>query len=342
MRKPAPKRWIYLAAGFFVVSSPASQASESESAWPRERNVPETLASVLCERTAAAGDLMANGLFDAQVDVVTLKPKITSAKITNSTAKDRAVALAQRSESLGFAYGTCQDGHAWAAAFAAPEAVTIKDSVVFVPRSAKALCGPKSLKVLFVPEKKGRSFVVPLTDDLTARLPEAKGYASVVCSPKIFPASGPREWALIPVGGAKSNARDIAPVTGFLNEAELLAWINQKRTEERLPELKLDRELTDAARGLLNGRFIRHDLWALNTAKTSLLKRGIEGLGENRVGGNNLAEAAGLLWMSPAHRDLILNPKADTAGLAVTKDEQGVFLVVLVGRRTPKPVARYQ
>ena len=184
--------------------------------------------------------------------------------------------------------------------------------------------------------------MVALTDELSGRLPATKGYASVLCSPKIFPASGPREWALIPVGGAKSNARDIAPVTGFLNEAELLAWINQKRTAERLPELKLDRELTDAARGLLNGHFIRHDLRALNTTKTSLLKRGIEGLGENRVGGNNLAEAAGLLWMSPAHRDLILNPKADTAGLAVTKDEQGVFLVMLVGRRTPKPVARYQ
>ena len=184
--------------------------------------------------------------------------------------------------------------------------------------------------------------MVPLTDDLTARLPEAKGYASVLCSPKIFSASGPREWALIPVGGAKSNARDIAPVAGFLNEAELLAWINQKRTEERLPELKLDRELTDAARGLLNGQTIRHDLRALNTAKTSLLKRGIEGLGENRVGGNNLAEAAGLLWISPAHRDLILNPKADMVGINVTKDDQSVFVVMLVGRRTPKPVARYQ
>jgi uncharacterized protein YkwD len=145
---------------------------------------------------------------------------------------------------------------------------------------------------------------------------------------------------LIPVGGAKRNARDIPPVGGFLTEAELLAWINQKRTEERLPELKLDRELTDAARGLLNGQTIRHDLRALNTAKISLLKRGIEGLGENRVGGNNLAEAAGLLWMSPAHRDLILNPKADTAGLAVTKDEQGVFLVMLVGKKTTGAVAK--
>ena len=307
---------------------------------PVERLVPMPLASTLCERSIQAADLVSNGLYDAQVDVIVLRPKDSQAKIQGSAVKQRAIELASESQQLGYSYGVCDRGHAWVMTYPSPEPVTLDSRILTVSKKAAQNCLPKSLKVLFAAEQKGRSFLVPLEEDLRARLPDSKGYVSVVCSPVQFPASGPREWALISLGGAKVNAADLLPPQGLANQDDLTQWINQKRLTANLANLTVDGESTAAATVLAARALIHHDLNALSKIRSALDKKGLEVFGENRVQGKSLAEIAGLLWMSPSHRDLLLHPNAETMGLALKETEAGFFAVMLVGRKKAGPVAK--
>ncbi len=307
---------------------------------PVERAVPMPLASTLCERPIQSADLVSNGLYDAQVDVIVLRPKDSQSKIQGSIVKQRAVELATATQQLGYSYGVCDNGHGWVMTFPSPVPVTLNSRILTVSKKAAQNCLPKSLRVLFSAEQKGRSFLVPLDGELTAKLPDSKGYASVVCSPLQFAASGPREWALISLGGAKINAADLLPPQGLSNQEALIQWINQKRLAANLPNLTVDGELTAASSGLAARKLIHHDLNALSKIRSALDKKGLEVFGENRVQGRSLAEMAGLLWMSPSHRDLILHPNADAMGFAVRETEAGFFAVMLVGRKIAGPVAK--
>ena len=320
------------------VASAASLPKAPEK--PVERAVPMPLASTLCERSIQAADLVSNGLYDAQVDVIVLRPKDSQYKIQGSLVKHRAVELATTSQQLGYSYGVCDNGHGWVMTFPSPEPVTLDSRILTVSKKAAQKCLPRSLKVLFAAEQKGRSFLVPLDGELTATLPDSKGYASVVCSPAQFSASGPREWALISLGGAKVNAADLLPPQGLASQEALTQWINQKRLTANLPSLNIDSELTAASTGLATRKLIHHDLSALSKIRSALGKKGIEVFGENRVQGKSLAEIAGLLWMSPSHRDLLLHPNADAMGFAVKETEAGFFAVMLVGRKASGPVAK--
>lgn len=307
---------------------------------PVERTVPMPLASTVCDRPIQAADLVSNGLYDAQVDVIVLRPKDSKSKIQGSLVKQRAIELATASQQLGYSYGVCDNGQGWVMTFPSPEPITLNSRILTVSKKAAQNCLPKSLKVLFAAEQKGRSFLVPLDGELTAKLPDSKGYASVVCSPVQFAASGPREWALISLGGAKINASDLLPPQGLSNQEALIEWINQKRLAANLPNLTVDGELTAAATGLAARKLIHHDLNALSKIRSALDKKGLEVFGENRVQGKSLAEIAGLLWMSPSHRDLLLHPNAEAMGFAVRETEAGFFAVMLVGRKIAGPVAK--
>lgn len=320
-----------------VVSAASLPVAPSK---PVERAVPMPLVSTLCDRPIQAADLVSHGLYDAQVDVIVLRPKDSQTKIQGSLVKQRAVELATASQQLGYSYGVCDNGHGWVLTFPAPEPVTLNSRTLTVSKKAAQNCLPKSLKVLFASEQKGRSFLVPLNHDFAAQLPDSKGYASVVCSPAQFAVSGPREWALISLGGAKVNAADLLPPQGLANQEALIQWVNQKRLAANLPNLAIDRELTAASKSLAARKLIHHDLSALSRVRSALDKKGMEVFGENRVQGKSLAEIAGLLWMSPSHRDLLLHPNAETMGLAVKETNAGLFAVMLVGRKIAGPVAK--
>ena len=307
---------------------------------PVERLLPASLSALACERPLQAVDLAKNGLFDAQVDMIRLTPKSTSSKVTIVAARERAISLAKANQQLGYAYGVCEDGSAWVAAFPAPSPLKLDGAIVSLDDSAGRVCMPKTLRVLFAPENRGRSFLVPLQTGFSARLPDARGYASVSCTPRQFESSGQREWALIALGGAKVNAIDVLPPLGLRDKEAFLNWINQKRRAENLPDFNLNEELNSAAVALMQSKVIHHNLEALNRARAQLQKKGIELTGENRVQGKSLAEAAGLLWISPSHRDLLLSPTSDMIGMSVFSDSDHAFVAMLAGRKTQSPVAK--
>jgi uncharacterized protein YkwD len=324
---------------FFSFSASAAQINLAKNSVV-ERSLPITLASILCERPIQSADLVSNGLYDAQVSAVILSPKDNGAKIPAAVIKEKALSLANSGQQLGYSYGLCDNGTAWAVTFPAPEAVSLESSILNLPKAAMSQCAKNNLKIIFSPEQRGRSFLVPMESELTARLPSSKGYASVICTPNKFLSSGPREWALIPLGGAKVNPSDLLPLQGLANKEAFLDWVNQKRRAENLLNFTVDGELTAAATGLAVRKTIHHDMDALAKVRANLQKNGFDLAGENRVEGKSLAEVAGLLWMSPGHRDLLLSPTAEHLGLSVANSETGVFAVMLVGRKIPGSVAR--
>lgn len=341
MGTSAKRACVILTCVLGPLASVASAASlPLATAKPVERAVPMMLASTLCERPIQAADLVSNGLYDAQVDVIVLRTKDSQTKIPGSFVRQKAAELATTSQQLGYSFGVCDNGQGWVMTFPSPEPVTLDSRILTVSKKAAQNCLPKSLKVLFAAEQKGRSFLVPLDGELTAKLPDSKGYASVVCSPVQFAASGPREWALISLGGAKVNAADLLPPQGLASQEALTQWINQKRLAANLTNLSSNGELTAAATGLAARNLIHHDLNALSKIRAALDKKGLEVFGENRVQGTSLAELAGLLWMSPSHRDLLLHPNAETMGFFVKETEAGFFAVMLVGRKKSGPVAK--
>ena len=309
-----------------------------------ERRIPAALSAILCERRAVDIDFISNGIFDAQIEITTLKPKNSASKVTADIAKKRALELAKAGEQLGYAFGVCQDGNAWVGTFPGPAGVELTESDLRLPAAAKTICAKGSLQVLFASEQRGRSMSVPLSEELFARLPAQKGYVSVTCVPKMFPDSGPREWALIPTGGVGYKTPEMAAGDqGALGES-LLKWINEKRHGERLPPFSNDQALEVATKSLARQKTVHHNLTALAKVKIDLLKKGIEPLGEDRAGGRTLGEIAGLLWRSPAHRDLLLNPVGQMAGITVASANDGQFMTVILVARNPASgaVAKYQ
>lgn len=314
-----------------------------------ERNIPPALAQILCERNAVAEDFVKNGVFDAQIEVTVMKPKESLPKEASEGARKKLLAMAQKrsramaekSEQLGYAFGVCEDGAAWAVTFPAPYPITVEDGELTIPEKArKEICSHGSIKVLYVPEKKGRGVSIPISRNLTAKLPSQSGYIGVMCTPNAFLNSGPREWAIIPIAGVTSqNLVSAAPPDATL-EIQLISWINEKRKLELLGPLVSDSELSAAAKRLLLGRNIQHNIHALTVAHMALahVDRGL--FGENRVAGRTVSELIDLLWMSPAHRDLILHPVADAVGITVSKTPEGLFAVIVVGRKVTGPVAK--
>jgi uncharacterized protein YkwD len=304
-----------------------------------ERQLPIALSAVLCERPATADDLFKNGIYDAQIQVVRLNAKGGS-KVSRQKAMDRAKKLASDHDQGAFAHGLCNDGGAWAMALPASEPVTVDGEQLKVSANLNRLCVPGSLKALFVPELKGRSLALTVSKNNIASLPNSKGYASVSCVLNQNKNNGSRELALVPVAGASIDAAVIGKKSFTKIEENLSAWVNEKRRLENLPPLTENGDLDSAAKGLVSKKMILHNVEALTKLRISLNAKGIEPQGENRVQGRSLNELAGLLWISPSHRDLILSPTADVLGVALTNDEAGKFAVIVVGKKVGGAVAK--
>ena len=343
MKNPGMNCFTNLALGFFIFQNSVQAAVKSTFANSSERRIPATLSAILCQRQAVDSDFISHGVFDAQIEITTLRPKDSSSKITAKIAQKRARELAQASEQLGYASGICDDGSAWVGTFPGPAGIELSGSELRLPMAAKSICANNSLKVLFAAERRGRSMSVPFSEDLVARIPAQKGFVSVSCVPKIFSDSGPREWALFPTESSRYNVPELRPSLNESSEESLIKWINARRQGDSLPPLAMDKDLEAASKVLAVQTSVRHNLPALSRVRNDLAKLNVQPLGEDRANGKTIGEIAGLLWRSPGHRDLLLNPSGQIAGITVSKNIDGSLMaVVLIGQRSSgRNVAKY-
>lgn len=181
---------------------------------------------------------------------------------------------------------------------------------------------------------------IVLGKNFVGEVPKTKGYVSVSCVHSDKQNSGPREWALIPLHGAKSSAGELFAINGSTDEDALFVWINDQRKILNLSPLELNDELANAAKISLGDMAIRHNRKGLQDLRQSLGNKNIDPLGEDRVSGVSINELAGLLWMSPSHRDLLIDPSAEVVGCSVKKTDRGYFAVVMTGKKSAGSVAK--
>ena len=322
----------------FGVVSPRGTSED-----PAQRSLPGDLALILCERDAIAADFQKHGIVDAQISVKRLTPKNPQDHLKPAALRERAIKHAAMTDNSSFAFGRCADGSAWMVSMPARDQIVVEAETMRIPVGIATSCVKDTLEIRFAAEKRGRSFAVPRTlatnGDLIATLPGMKGFIGVSCIFSRRTQSGPRELALMPVGGVVLGAltKDMENVR---SEGDMLRWINRRRAEESLPPLAISEDLTLAAKSLIGRASISHDLVAMAKISDGLRVRGIDPIGEDRAMGSSFADIALMFWQSPAHRDLFLHPRGHLYGAASQTTENGIFVSVVVGDRGQAPVAR--
>lgn len=158
-----------------------------------------------------------------------------------------------------------------------------------------------------------------------------------VCTPKVPRWSGPRLLALsVPPKVAELFA---ATKKGYAlgtlsSQSELLQFFNAVREEKGLSKLSLDKQLSTLAALVSKNESITHDK-RLSEQWLGLPSHKVQvtAIGENKVKFQTYDEAAKLLWVSPAHIDLLLHSNADAIGLHASKTPSGNLLSLVVGKR---------
>lgn len=153
------------------------------------------------------------------------------------------------------------------------------------------------------------------------------GTVGVQCYPKTPKQQGPSLWFLLPVG---RGPLDEAPFEGARVQApaDILQWVNRARAGVGRAPLIMAPAAAHILTQELASPTVQHDRSALKSIRAKLAQHSIVLLGEDRVQGDNLAQAVWLLWNSPLHRHLLL--RADAHWLDI--HSQGTTLVLVLTR----------
>ena len=130
------------------------------------------------------------------------------------------------------------------------------------------------------------------------------------------------------------------PFIELLNSQDIASfndWINTVRLQAGLNLLKDDNiHLQASSKRLAKRMTVRHDRRQLRQERKTLSEHELELLGENRVEGVSYEEMAWLLWNSPRHRNLLLNPKATHVSIGDKVKNQRSLAVLVFAKALNK------
>ncbi len=264
------------------------------------------------------------GVFDAQVEVEFVRNVNDLKKLAADFAKDNG--------HRGYAYGHCRGKRQWVLSVPAPAPVIEGDrfKVTLHGAALAAHCKAYDLDATTVKSNQPKSLVkkkAPVKQDETINFMQGEALTTlaVTCYPKDSKTKGPELWALVPAD------RDERVYPKMTNEVEFLAWIQSVRKETGLKELATDNAaVRDVAAGAAKQTDLHHPHDYLMDQKAKLKSSGITLLGEDRASAEDYEALARLLWNSPKHRGLLLNPEANAIGISVTpRDEEQLLVLVL-------------
>lgn len=276
-------------------------------------------------------DLWKLGLYDAQINALRSKTAASRQELITQTAKEL-----QKNRHHGYAYGQCPGGrHSWIVTTPSTGNLLDLSSKTLRVHLSLMITACASVDIDFAAEDGGmpRSLLKRHKPDFAAALinPEflRPGTLAVTCHPENPKKNGPELWALAAVqGGSKATA----PQESF-EMKDFYSWLQDRRSEQGLDMLTINPpELQELAEELSKVDGLKHPRALLNERGRDLKKKKISLLGENRAEASNLSEMAWLLWNSPQHRRLLLNPKANSLGLAVKGSGREKLLVMVVGK----------
>jgi hypothetical protein len=335
---------LWAAIFIFLVNAPNSTLAASEDL--HQRTFPSDLREILCMRQVQSQDFVKSGIYDSQIVVSKLTPNTPQDHIKEAAVRETSMRRARDHSNLSFAYGLCNDGSAWIASMPSSQSIILKNASIEISPKLISKCAPKTLQIRYAAAQKGRSMLVPQSriekGNIIAELPSAKGVVAVSCTLLHSLQDGPRELAMIPTGGFEPAEKELK-LSSITTKFEALDWINSKRRENSIPEFSNDQLLTNAAVESAATKSVKHNTKSLNKLGDALLKSGINPIGEDRVIASTWAEALKLFWISPFHRDLLLNPNANLAGFSSRPLESGQLIVVfMAGQKSSGNVSKLE
>jgi hypothetical protein len=296
------------------------------------RNDLAVLKDRLCsdDESPSAHELWKLGLFDTQVNAMRSQRPVD----TNNLVAQVRTQL-QKNKHHGYSYGQCPDGqHAWLITTPAPVAIveTIAGDVTVALPTMQGLCA--SVDIDFAADDGGmpRKILRRVKPGAQKALINPHflrpGTLSVTCQPLDPKKDGPQLWALTAIQNGSlpihSKSFDIK---------DFYSWLQNRRSEQGLGMLAINQpELQKLAEELSATDSLKHPRALLTERGKDLKKKKINLLGENRAAAGSLSEMAWLLWNSPQHRRLLLNPKANSMGLSVRGTGREKLLVMVVGK----------
>ena len=296
------------------------------------------LERLLCADTAPLNPArsLAAGLVDANLQGMILRSKKA---VTIDSLRRSARSLATRNMHGGHSFGQCSDGSYWIASMPSPVSLQRNAGRVEIPVD---LLGSRCKKheVTYVRWEAGDAQRLQLEGSNLSIKGLAPGIAAVTCHPTRPAWAGPTNWFLVPIGGVDIRSVPLWESTPRLQDpmAQLVSWINRIRSRQGRVALRHDREhLRDAASLLAASGRSSHDTSLMGKVLDQLLAESVTPLGENRVVGADLHEMVTLLWMSPRHRQLLLEERANLIGVVQRVVPTGKLAVLVVAnKKRPK------
>lgn len=326
-------------------AQPAANATSSSKKDKQPRIRPElyaVFAPNLCQKNLPPeqAELWRQKIFDAHLEVKSVSPK-PGFQVNPQKLHAAAQTLAKSRHHHGVAFGICDNGRAWAVSSAAPQR--------FVQRQRGELridlglmqhhC--KAMSLDFAEQDRATTRNIMNLDlrqletkHLTVNLYFlGQGLASVTCLP-LQAQFGPIPWAMIPTLEFGLSA----PMVEQVRDPQTLGdWVNHLRSREGLPRLEvqtdINRQVAKMTADLIqDNQTVTHHRPLLQHVRQQLAQAKFELLGENRVKADTYKKMAWLLWNSPRHRRLVLNPKARIMALHATQLDQEYLLVMVMAR----------
>ncbi len=251
---------------------------------------------------------------DAQVEFAFISQSQGLSELAKTFAKDN--------RHRSFAFGTCSSGKNWILSSPASAAPLIERNTS-IEVNPEALTHCKSYSVSAITSDS----VFPkldLKDKVFAK--DTLRALSLSCTPNDKPGIGPELLAL-----KNWNTETISRIDSPL---DLIKWVNQKRRDLGLSEVKPVRRLDQIALKSSANQSLEHPhdkllQWKKGAESSDLLL-----LGENRALAGSFSELSTLLWNSPAHRSLLLNARADSIGYAINEVHGQKHLVLVMATKT--------
>jgi hypothetical protein len=333
---PALRGFFIFAVG--VTALFASFTSKAAQNSPILVKATDALSSALCRGQYQYSDLWKIGEFHSQIsgrffESTESKSKkvLKQSSLDRSAIFKRARIIAEAATAKSYSVGFCPDGRAWMVQFRTQQSIELQPGMIRM--HGEDHC-EGTLTSTFVEEtgllsqklkRLGPSFVVPK---------DKKGYVSIECSYLESVDRGSEEWFLFPINGAMGGLPENLRFD-LRKHKDIFGWLQSVRRSLGLLVPTLDERLSESARQLAVGFDIRHNKSQLKKVHQDLLKENVLLIGENRVRGESLQELAELLWMSPRHRDLLLDAELNKMGLSVQQDGKGYFAVMLGSKKKP-------
>ena len=261
-------------------------------------------------------DLWQSLHYESSNSFQSIKPKQGKAIPTNKLAL-AALKIAKKKKHRSYSHGICKNGSGWIFSSPADHRVFSqkKEVLSFNLKQAQRSC--RNIKIDFAHgERDETRRLYRWTPKKTLKSPIKintafldSGVISFTCTP-LAKHEGHELWFMLPI---KSPPQD-PPFISLVSRTDISSlglWVNALRKEFGLSPVADNNEfLNKSSERLAKKMTVKHDRRILKQEQKALSDHQLKLLGENRVEGENARDMAWLLWNSPRHRNLVLNPNA--------------------------------